>query len=89
MTAILSAPAPSISAPASARSLTERAEGAPHLEWTAVDSVKNTVWLGRVRGALVGMVEERGEDFVVTTRLGRGLGRFPTLAEAQDAFIKR
>jgi len=89
MTATLTAPAPSISAPVSARSITERAEGAPHLEWTAVDSVKNTVWLGRVRGAFVGMVEERGDEFVVTTRLGRSLGTFLTLADAQDAFIKR
>jgi len=84
MTATLTAPAPSISAPVPVRS-----EGAPHLEWTAVDSVKNTVWLGRVRGAFVGMVEARGDEFVVTTRLGRSLGSFPTLADAQDAFIKR
>lgn len=86
MTATLSAPAPSISAPVSARTLSE---GAPHLEWTAVDSVMNTVWLGRVRGAFVGMVEERGDEFVVTTRLGRSLGSFLTLTDAQDAFIKR
>jgi hypothetical protein len=89
MTATLTAPAPSISAPVSARTVTERSDAAPHLEWTAVDSVKNTVWLGRVRGAFVGMVEERGDEFTVTTRLGRSLGTYPTLAEAQDAFIKR
>ena len=89
MTATLTAPAPSISAPVAARSLVEHRDGAPHLEWTAVDSVKNTVWVGRVRGAFVGMVEERGDEFVVTTRLGRSLGTFETLADAQDAFIKR
>jgi hypothetical protein len=75
--------------PATATNPTPRVTGAPHLDWQAIDSVTNTVWLGRVRGAFVGMVEQRGEDgFAVTTRLGRSLGIFPTLEEAQDAFIR-
>jgi len=64
--------------------------GGPRIEWQVVDCVQNTVWIGRVRGAFVGMVEARwGEGYAVTTRLGRGLGTFETLEEAQDAFIKR
>jgi hypothetical protein len=62
---------------------------APHLDWETVDAVQQQVWIGRVRGIFVGMVESRGADgFAVTTRLGRRLGLFPTLEEAQDAFIK-
>ena len=62
---------------------------APHLDWELVDAVQQQVWIGRVRGIFVGMVESRGADgFAVTTRLGRGLGLFPTLEAAQDAFIK-
>ena len=61
----------------------------PHLDWEIVDAVQQQVWIGRIRGIFVGMVESRGEDgFAVTTRLGRGLGLFATLEEAQDAFIK-
>ena len=63
---------------------------APSLDWELVDAVQQQVWIGRVRGIFVGMVESRGADgFAVTTRLGRGLGLFPTLEAAQDAFIKR
>jgi len=89
MSATITAPAPSVPAPVSALKVHDIVHGAPHLEWTAVDSVKNTVWLGRVRGAFVGMVEQRGNEFAVTTRLGRSLGLFATLDDAQAAFIKR
>jgi len=65
-------------------------EGGPRIEWQVVDCVVPMVWIGRVRGAFVGMVEARwGEGYAVTTRLGRGLGTFETLEAAQDAFIKR
>jgi len=73
-----------------APSVNSAGDHGPRIEWQVVDCVQNTVWIGRVRGAFVGMVEARwGEGYAVTTRLGRGLGTFETLEEAQDAFIKR
>jgi len=79
-----------VAAPVTAEQVRAIVESGPHLEWQSADCVQNTVWLGRVRGAFVGMVEQRGEnEFHVTTRLGRSLGAFETLELAQDAFIKR
>ena len=67
---------------------TERPEGATTLEWESVEGVQPAAWVGRVRGIFVGMVEARWQEgFTATTRLGRKLGTFGTLADAQDAFI--
>ena len=67
---------------------TERTEGASTLEWESVEGVQPAAWVGRVRGIFVGMVEARWQEgFTATTRLGRKLGTFGTLADAQDAFI--
>ena len=92
MTTIIEAPrSTTTTAPMPVASTTTRTttNEAPHLDWETVDAVQQQVWIGRVRGIFVGMVESRGEDgFAVTTRLGRRLGLFTTLEEAQDAFIK-
>ncbi|MGV8884958.1 MAG: hypothetical protein ACOH1T_05140 [Microbacteriaceae bacterium] len=81
--------APRATAP-SIETLNTIVDGAPRLDWELVDCVHPQVWIGRVRGIFVGMVESRGADgFAVTTRLGRGLGTFSSLEVAQDAFIKR
>ena len=78
-----------VAAPVTAEQVRAIVESGPHLEWQSADCVQNTVWLGRVRGAFVGMIEARwGQGFAVTTRLGRGLGMFDTLEKAQEAFIK-
>jgi len=67
---------------------TERPEGASTLEWESVEGVQPAAWVGRVRGIFVGMVEARWQEgYTATTRLGRKLGTFGTLADAQDAFI--
>jgi len=60
------------------------------LEWTITHDVSPAVWIGRYEGLFVGMVEERvPEGFTATTRLGRGLGNFETLEDAQEAFYRR
>lgn len=77
------------SAPAVTSSVQTLVDQGPHIDWQIVESVQNMVWVGRVRGAFVGMIEARwGQGFAVTTRLGRGLGMFDTLEQAQEAFIK-
>ena len=59
------------------------------VEWVHTDVVEPAVWIGRFKGAYLGMVEERDpEGFVSITRLGRSLGRFDTLAEAKAAFLE-
>lgn len=90
MTTVIEAPrTTTTTATQPAASTTETTTHAPSLDWEIVDAVQQQVWIGRVRGIFVGMVESRGADgFAVTTRLGRGLGLFPTLEAAQDAFIK-
>ena len=58
------------------------------LEWEPVEGVQPAAWVGRVRGIFVGMVEARWQEgFTATSRLGRKLGTFGTLADAQDAFV--
>jgi hypothetical protein len=60
------------------------------LIWEAVEGVSPAAWVGRVHGSFVGMVEARWQEgFTATTRLGRKLGTFGTLEDAQDAFILR
>jgi hypothetical protein len=58
------------------------------LVWEHVAGVEPTVWVGRVRGIFVGMVEARWQEgFTATTRLGRKLGTFGNLDDAEQAFI--
>jgi hypothetical protein len=60
------------------------------LEWIYTDVVEPAVWVGRFQGQFIGMVEDRGDEgFVALTRLGRNLGRFDTLPDAQSAFLKK
>lgn len=60
------------------------------LEWEYTDIVDPHVWIGRYQGVFVGMIEERDpEGFVAITRLGRNLGNFRTLDDAQHAFYRR
>lgn len=60
------------------------------LEWIFTDVVEPAVWVGRFQGQFIGMVEDRGtEGFVALTRLGRNLGRFDSLPQAQGAFLKK
>jgi hypothetical protein len=74
------------SAPATAHAAAE--EQATGLVWEAVQGVEPAAWVGRVRGIFVGMVEARWQEgFTATTRLGRKLGTFGTLADAEEAFI--
>jgi len=64
------------------------AQAASTLEWEPVEGVQPAAWVGRVRGIFVGMVEARWQEgFTATSRLGRKLGTFGTLADAQDAFV--
>ncbi|CAN5345320.1 hypothetical protein BH11ACT2_BH11ACT2_02490 [soil metagenome] len=58
------------------------------LAWENVEGVEPAVWVGRVRGIFVGMVEARWQEgFTATTRLGRKLGTFGTLEDAQRSFV--
>lgn len=60
------------------------------LTWEAVEGVSPAAWVGRVHGSFVGMVEARWQEgFTATTRLGRKLGTFATLEDAESAFIVR
>lgn len=60
------------------------------LEWIYTDVVAPAVWVGRFQGQFIGMVEDRGEEgFVALTRLGRNLGRFDSLPDAQGSFLKK
>lgn len=54
------------------------------IEWTAVQA---GVWIGKLDGEFAGMIEARwGEGFVAMTRLGKSLGVFATLREAEASF---
>ena len=49
-------------------------------------SVQAGIWVGRRGGAFAGMIEQRwGEGYLATTRLGKSLGTFGTIQEAQLA----
>jgi hypothetical protein len=49
-------------------------------------SVQSGIWVGHQDGAFAGMIEQRwGDGFLVTTRLGKSLGTFGTMQEAQRA----
>ena len=63
-------------------------EHAAGLLWESVQGVEPAAWVGRVRGIFVGMVEARWQEgYTATTRLGRKLGTFGTLEDAEQAFI--
>jgi len=73
-----------ISKPSEAR---ERATSTGDLFWQETDVVQPSVWIGRYRGVMLGIIEHRDpEGFTATTHRGRGLGNFETLEEAQAAF---
>jgi hypothetical protein len=58
------------------------------LVWEHVGGVEPAVWVGRVRGIFVGMVEARWQEgFTATTRLGRKIGTFGTLEDARESFV--
>jgi hypothetical protein len=65
--------------------------GRSHISGAAGDpitwrSVQSGIWVGSRGGAFAGMIEQRwGDDFLVTTRLGKSLGTFLTMAEAKRA----
>jgi len=77
--------------PKSALAHTARVEPATFvdvLDWVHTDVVEPAVWIGRYKGAYVGMIEERTtEGFISLTRLGRNLGRYDTLDDAKAAFV--
>lgn len=65
-------------------------EAARGLVWESVEGVSPAAWVGRVHGSFVGLVEARWQEgFTATTRLGRKLGTFATLEDAQNAFVVR
>ena len=48
--------------------------------------VQAGIWVGHRDGAFAGMIEQQwGEGYLVTTRLGKRLGVFTTMEEAQRA----
>jgi hypothetical protein len=56
------------------------------ITWQAV---KAGVWVGRKAGEVMGIVQARwGEGFVATTRLGKTLGVFATVDDAQASFAE-
>jgi hypothetical protein len=75
----------SIQAPAAPATTIDEQAG---LVWESVSGVEPAAWVGRVRGIFVGMVEARWQEgYTATTRLGRKLGTFGTLDDAEQAFI--
>jgi len=53
---------------------------------TVWQPVQAGLWVGRRAGEFAGMIEQKwGEGYVVTTRLGKNLGRFDSMEEAQGA----
>jgi hypothetical protein len=48
--------------------------------------VQAGLWVGRRGGEFAGMIEQQwGKGYMVTTRLGKCLGTFKTMEEAQSA----
>jgi hypothetical protein len=63
-------------------------DGESTLHWESVAGVEPAAWVGRVRGTFVGMIEARWQEgFTATTRLGRKIGTYATLEDAEEAFI--
>ena len=53
---------------------------------TTWQAVQAGLWVGRRGGEFAGMIEQQwGKGFLVTTRLGKCLGTFKTMEEAQNA----
>jgi hypothetical protein len=64
----------------------DRGGAAEESDVTTWRSVQSGLWVGHRGGAFAGMIEQRwGEGFLVTTRLGKNLGAFGTMQEAQQA----
>jgi hypothetical protein len=64
----------------------ERGDAAQEPDPTTWRCVQTGIWVGHRGGAFAGMIEQRwGEGYLVTTRLGKSLGAFGTMQEAQRA----
>jgi len=65
----------------------ESATSIDGLVWLLAEEVQPPVWIGRYRGASIGIIEHSEiNGFTATSQRGRGLGSFDTLEEAQSAF---
>jgi hypothetical protein len=54
------------------------------VEWTVIQA---GLWVGKKNNEFAGMIEARwGEGFSATTRLGKNLGMFATVEQAQASF---
>jgi hypothetical protein len=63
-----------------------RAGAATEPTRTTWQAVQAGLWVGRRGGEFAGMIEQQwGKGYLVTTRLGKCLGTFKTMEEAQDA----
>jgi len=62
----------------------EQASSPSGITWTAIQS---GLWVGKSDGEFAGMIEARwGEGFAATTRLGKQLGTYPTVEQAEASF---
>jgi len=65
----------------------EVADETPVVTWTAVDS---GLWVAKSGGEFAGLAERRwGSCFSVTDGIGRPVGEYPTLREAQESLVHR
>ena len=63
-----------------------RAGAATEPNRTVWQAVQAGLWVGRRGGEFAGMIEQQwGKGYLVTTRLGKCLGTFKTMEEAQSA----
>ena len=63
-----------------------RAGAATEPSRTTWQAVQAGLWVGRRGGEFAGMIEQQwGKGYLVTTRLGKCLGTFKTMEEAQGA----
>jgi hypothetical protein len=63
-----------------------RAGAATEPSRTTWQAVQAGLWVGRRGGEFAGMIEQQwGKGYLVTTRLGKSLGTFKTMEEAQNS----
>ncbi len=63
-----------------------RVDSATQPSRTTWQAVQAGLWVGRRGGEFAGMIEQQwGKGYMVTTRLGKCLGTFKTMEEAQSA----
>ena len=63
-----------------------RAGAATEPNRTTWQAVQAGLWVGRRGGEFAGMIEQQwGKGYLVTTRLGKSLGTFKTMEEAQNS----